>query len=132
MCVKIGEELLSETLTNYKRKTDMVLRTIEVFIVALAVYEQIMKRKSKDDSKTNENESLHLLVLDARKEMIGDWLRKLIFIPYDEKDLKVLKVNKETKKKTKKTQTYVRITYVEKMKIIARSDTESVSIQIVW
>lgn len=132
MCVKIGEELLSETLTNYKRKTDMVLRTIEVFIVALAVYEQIMKRKSKDDSKTNENESLHLLVLDARKEMIGDWLRKLIFIPYDEKDLKVLKVNKETKKKPKKTQTYVRITYVEKMKIIARSDTESVSIQIVW
>lgn len=131
MCVKIGEELLSETLTNYKRKTDMVLRTIEVFIVALAVYEQIMKRKSKDDSKTNENESLHLLVLDARKEMIGDWLRKLIFIPYDEKDLKVLKVNKETKKK-KKNQTYVRITYVEKMKIIARSDTESVSIQIVW
>lgn len=101
--MKIGEELLSETLTNYKRKTDMVLRTIEVFIVALAVYEQIIKRKSKDDSKTNENESLHLLVLDARKEMIGDWLRKLIFIPYDEKDLKVLKVNKETKKKKKKT-----------------------------
>lgn len=128
MCVKIGEELLSETLTNYKRKTDMILRTIEVFIVALAVYEQIMKRKSKDDSKTNENESLHLLVLDARKEMIGDWLRKFIFISYA--DLKVLKVNKETKKK--KNQTYVRITYVEKMKIIARSDTESVSIQIVW
>lgn len=131
MCVKIGEELLSETLTNYKRKTDMILRTIEVFIVALAVYEQIMKRKSKDDSKTNENESLHLLVLDARKEMIGDWLRKFICISYAEKDLKVLKVNKETKKK-KKNQTYVRITYVEKMKIIARSDTESVSIQIVW
>lgn len=130
MCVKIGEELLSETLTNYKRKTDMILRTIEVFIVALAVYEQIMKRKSKDDSKTNENESLHLLVLDARKEMIGDWLRKFICISYAEKDLKVLKVNKETKKK--KNQTYVRITYVEKMKIIARSDTESVSIQIVW
>lgn len=98
--MKIGEELLSETLTNYKRKTDMILRTIEVFIVALAVYEQIMKRKSKDDSKTNENESLHLLVLDARKEMIGDWLRKFIFISYA--DLKVLKVNKETKKKKTK------------------------------
>lgn len=89
LCVKIGGELLSQTISSHREKNDMMLRTIEVFIVALAVYEQLMKRKRKDDSKTNENDNVHLLVLDERKKLIDDWLSKFIFYPSVEKDLKV-------------------------------------------
>lgn len=87
--MKIGGELLSQTNSSHREKNDMMLRTIEVFIVALAVYEQLMKRKHKDDSKTNENDNVHLLVLDERKKLIDDWLSRFIFYPSVEKDLKV-------------------------------------------
>lgn len=87
--MKIGGELLSQTNSSHREKNDMMLRTIEVFIVALAVYEELMKRKHKDDSKTNENDNVHLLVLDERKKLIDDWLSRFIFYPSVEKDLKV-------------------------------------------
>lgn len=90
--MKIGGELLSQTISSHREKNDMMLRTIEVFIVALAVYEQLMTRKRKDDSKTNENDSVHLLVLDERRKLIDDWLSRFIFYPSVEKDLEVNKI----------------------------------------
>lgn len=93
---------MSQTISSHREKNDMMLRTIEVFIVALAVYEQLMKRRCKDDSNANEN--VHLLVLNERKKLIDDWLSRFIFYPSVEKDLKVNKI---------KT-TYVRITFVKK------------------
>lgn len=87
--MNIGGELLSQTISSHRGKNDMILKTIEVFIVGLAVYEQLMKRKRKDDSKTNENDNVHLLVLDERKKLIDDWLSRFTFYSSVEKDLKV-------------------------------------------
>lgn len=89
--MKIGEDLLKEaTITNrINEKPGLVLRTIEVFVVALAVYDQLLKKKSKAESKADEN--VHLLALRDKKNLIDDWLSRFTFYPSVENHLKVNK-----------------------------------------
>lgn len=87
--MKIGENLL-EQVPSFSETNDrpvLMLRTIEVFVVALAVYDQLLKKRSTAESKVEEN--VHHFALRNKKKLIEDWLNKFIFYPSVETDLKV-------------------------------------------
>lgn len=87
--MKIGEDLLNQVTSCYriKDKSGLVLGTIEVFVVALAVYDQLLEKESRVESKADEN--VHLLALMDKMKLIDDWLDKCKFYPYVEASLKV-------------------------------------------
>lgn len=87
--MKIGVDLLNQVTSFYriKDKSGLVLGTIEVFVVALAVYDQLLKKESRFESKADEN--VHLLALKDKMKLIDDWLDKYKFHPYVEASLKV-------------------------------------------
>lgn len=87
--MKIGVDLLNQVTSFYriKDKSGLVLGTIEVFVVALAVYDQLLKKESRVESKADEN--VHLLALKDKMKLIDDWLDKYKFHPYVEASLKV-------------------------------------------
>lgn len=87
--MKIGVDLLNHVTSFYriKDKSGLVLGTIEVFVVALAVYDQLLKKESRVESKADEN--VHLLALKDKMKLIDDWLDKYKFHPYVEASLKV-------------------------------------------
>lgn len=82
---------MNEATSNYRinDNPDLMLRTIEVFVVSLAVYDQLLTKKSKAESKADEN--VHLLALRDKKKLIDDWLNKYTFYPSIENHLKVSK-----------------------------------------
>lgn len=87
--MKIGENLLEQVPSSYETndRPVLMLRTIEVFVVALAVYDQLLKKRSTAESKVEEN--VHHFALRNKKKLIEDWLNKFIFYPSVETDLKV-------------------------------------------
>lgn len=87
--MKIGVDLLNQVTSFYRTsdKSGLVLGTIEVFVVALAVYDQLLKKKSRAETKADEN--VHLLALRDKKKLIDDWLDKYTFYPFVEDHLKV-------------------------------------------
>lgn len=91
LCVKIGVDLLGQATFSYRTndKQGLMLRTIEVFVVALAVYDQLLKKRNNAESKADEN--VHLLALRDKKKLIDDWLNKYTFYPSVENHLKVSK-----------------------------------------
>lgn len=91
LCVKIGVDLLDQATFSYRTndKQGLMLRTIEVFVVALAVYDQLLKKRNNAESKADEN--VHLLALRDKKKLIDDWLNKYTFYPSVENHLKVSK-----------------------------------------
>lgn len=87
--MKIGVDLL-EQVPSFNETNDrsvLMLRTIEVFVVALAVYDQLLKKWSTAESKVEEN--VHLFALRNKKKLIEDWLNQFTFYPAVENDLKV-------------------------------------------
>lgn len=89
LCVKIGVDLLEQVPSFYETndRSVLMLRTIEVFVVALAVYDQLLKKRSTAESKVEEN--VHVFALRNKKKLIEDWLNQFTFYPSVENDLKV-------------------------------------------
>lgn len=89
LCVKIGVDLLVAVPSAYETndRSVLMLRTIEVFVVALAVYDQLLKKRSKAESKVDEN--VHHFALRDKKKLIYDWLNTYTFYPSMETHLKV-------------------------------------------
>ncbi|XP_061169274.1 E3 ubiquitin-protein ligase rnf213-alpha-like [Saccostrea echinata] len=88
LCIKIGADVLSMANSHHRDRTSIVLWATEAFVVALAVYEQLIERTSKEGNSM-ESERLHLVTLNEKKGLINDWLNRFIFYPSVEADLEV-------------------------------------------
>lgn len=66
-----------------------MLRIIEVFVVVLVVYDQLLKKRNNVESKVDEN--VYFFVLRDKKKFIDDWLNKYIFYLFVENYFKVSK-----------------------------------------
>lgn len=94
-CYTIAADLLLKTLVQIRKSNEVVLGTLEIFLLSIAIFDQIHTTLYENPSKVvAENKKLkfpdqHLSTFEKQREKIVNWLKGLTYADQEKNYLQV-------------------------------------------
>lgn len=90
LCYRIAGDLFTVASTRHKSETEIMVKVIKAYIMALAVFDHLINKNCEATKKFAKKHATHLVHLNGKKEAIFFWLNGFLHNDFSlHNDLKV-------------------------------------------